>query len=99
MCLCFFFFGKQRTQGVNEQHCGAGPDSNDAKPSMANKQELRLSFCVLVFLLPEELRSEITEDACMCEAQIAFQEKVRSALRELNRKHILSALESGRYRR
>ncbi|XP_056282708.1 matrilin-3-like [Pseudoliparis swirei] len=38
----------------------------------------------------QEMRSEITEDACMCEAQIVFQKKVHSAIQELSRKHILS---------
>ncbi|MEQ2225640.1 hypothetical protein ILYODFUR_019570 [Ilyodon furcidens] len=37
----------------------------------------------------QELRSEITEDACMCEAQLVFQKKVQSAIQELTRKHIL----------
>ncbi|KAM4542790.1 uncharacterized protein PAE49_019290 [Odontesthes bonariensis] len=37
----------------------------------------------------QELRSEITEDACMCEAQIVFQKKVQSTIQELSRKHIL----------
>lgn len=40
-------------------------------------------------ILSEELRSKITQDACKCEAQIMFQEKVQSAFQELNRKHIL----------
>lgn len=53
---------------------------------------LTVFLCICV-TLSEELRSEITQDACMCEAQIMFQEKVQSALRELNRKHILFALE------
>lgn len=35
------------------------------------------------------MRSEITEDACMCEAQIVFQKKVQSTIQELSRKHIL----------
>ncbi|KAM6912169.1 uncharacterized protein FYW49_010672 [Xenentodon cancila] len=39
----------------------------------------------------QEMRSEITEDACMCEAQIVFQKKVQSTFRELSRKHILFA--------
>ncbi|KAM9708141.1 uncharacterized protein ACNS7B_000560 isoform 2-T2 [Menidia menidia] len=34
----------------------------------------------------QELRSEISEDACMCEAQIVFQKKVQSSIQELNRK-------------
>lgn len=34
----------------------------------------------------------------MCEAQLRFQEKVQSALRELNRKHILFGLESRMYK-
>ncbi|XP_075304118.1 uncharacterized protein LOC142366185 [Odontesthes bonariensis] len=34
----------------------------------------------------QELRSEITEDACMCEAQIVFQKKVQSTIQELSRK-------------
>uniref|UniRef100_A0A3Q0RPM4 Matrilin 3b n=1 Tax=Amphilophus citrinellus TaxID=61819 RepID=A0A3Q0RPM4_AMPCI len=37
----------------------------------------------------QEMRSEITEDACMCEAQIVFQKKVQSTIQELSRKHIL----------
>lgn len=32
------------------------------------------------------MRSEITEDACMCEAQIVFQKKVQSTIQELSRK-------------
>ncbi|XP_054894963.1 matrilin-3-like isoform X2 [Poeciliopsis prolifica] len=34
----------------------------------------------------QEMRSEISEDACMCEAQIVFQQKVQSAIQELTRK-------------
>ncbi|XP_040055231.1 uncharacterized protein LOC120832752 isoform X6 [Gasterosteus aculeatus] len=34
----------------------------------------------------QELRSEITQDACMCEAQIVFQKKVQYAIQELGRK-------------
>uniref|UniRef100_A0A8D3AVV2 Matrilin 3b n=1 Tax=Scophthalmus maximus TaxID=52904 RepID=A0A8D3AVV2_SCOMX len=34
----------------------------------------------------QEMRSEITQDACMCEAQIVFQKKVQSAIQELSRK-------------
>ncbi|XP_047248947.1 matrilin-3-like isoform X5 [Girardinichthys multiradiatus] len=34
----------------------------------------------------QEMRSEITEDACMCEAQLVFQKKVQSAIQELTRK-------------
>ncbi|XP_068194370.1 matrilin-2-like isoform X2 [Antennarius striatus] len=34
----------------------------------------------------QEMRSEVTQDACMCEAQIVFQKKVQSAIHELNRK-------------
>uniref|UniRef100_A0A3Q2FFK4 Matrilin 3 n=1 Tax=Cyprinodon variegatus TaxID=28743 RepID=A0A3Q2FFK4_CYPVA len=40
----------------------------------------------------QEMRSEITEDACMCEAQIVFQRKVQSAIQELTTKHILSRI-------
>uniref|UniRef100_A0A3B4V871 Matrilin 3b n=1 Tax=Seriola dumerili TaxID=41447 RepID=A0A3B4V871_SERDU len=36
--------------------------------------------------LCEEMRSEITQDACMCEAQIVFQKKVQSTIHELSRK-------------
>ncbi|XP_055014620.1 matrilin-3-like [Boleophthalmus pectinirostris] len=34
----------------------------------------------------QEMRSEITQDACMCEAQILFQKKVQSTIQELTRK-------------
>ncbi|XP_037652228.1 matrilin-3-like isoform X2 [Sebastes umbrosus] len=34
----------------------------------------------------QEMRSEITQDACMCEAQILFQKKVQSTIQELSRK-------------
>ncbi|XP_041826975.1 matrilin-3-like isoform X4 [Melanotaenia boesemani] len=34
----------------------------------------------------QELRSEITQDPCMCEAQIVFQKKVQSAIQGLSRK-------------
>ncbi|XP_038585226.1 matrilin-2-like isoform X31 [Micropterus salmoides] len=34
----------------------------------------------------QEMRSEITQDACMCEAQIVFQKKVQSTIQELSRK-------------
>ncbi|XP_061599177.1 matrilin-3-like isoform X2 [Cololabis saira] len=34
----------------------------------------------------QEMRSEITEDACMCEAQLVFQRTVQSAIQELSRK-------------
>uniref|UniRef100_A0A3Q3MLR8 Matrilin 3b n=1 Tax=Mastacembelus armatus TaxID=205130 RepID=A0A3Q3MLR8_9TELE len=39
--------------------------------------------------LCEEMRSEITQDACICEAQIVFQKKVQLTMQELSRKHIL----------
>ncbi|KAL7876860.1 hypothetical protein SRHO_G00035030 [Serrasalmus rhombeus] len=42
----------------------------------------------------EEARSDVSEDACMCEAQIAFQKKVHHNIKEITSKHILS-----RYRR
>lgn len=58
---------------------------------------LTVIVCICV-TLSEELRSEITQDACMCEAQIMFQEKVQSAFWELNRKHILFTLESRIYK-
>lgn len=44
-------------------------------------------YCFL--MLAEEMRGEITQDACMCEAQILFQKKVQSTIQELSRKHIL----------
>ncbi|XP_036980914.1 matrilin-3-like isoform X6 [Acanthopagrus latus] len=34
----------------------------------------------------QEMRGEITQDACMCEAQIVFQKKVQSTIQELSRK-------------
>ncbi|XP_053700592.1 matrilin-3-like [Synchiropus splendidus] len=34
----------------------------------------------------QEMRSEVSEDACMCEAQIIFQKKVQSTLQDLNEK-------------
>ncbi|XP_053191168.1 matrilin-3-like [Scomber japonicus] len=34
----------------------------------------------------EEMRSEITQDACKCEAQILFQTKLQSTIQELSRK-------------
>ncbi|KAM7403994.1 hypothetical protein PAMA_004420 [Pampus argenteus] len=34
----------------------------------------------------QEMRSEVTEDACMCEAQIVFQKKMQSTIQELSRK-------------
>ncbi|XP_054861991.1 matrilin-3 isoform X3 [Amphiprion ocellaris] len=34
----------------------------------------------------QEMRGEITQDACMCEAQILFQKKVQSTIQDLNRK-------------
>ncbi|XP_034419565.1 matrilin-3-like [Cyclopterus lumpus] len=34
----------------------------------------------------QEMRSETTQDACMCEAQIVFQKKVQAAIQELSRK-------------
>lgn len=43
-------------------------------------------------ILSEEMRSEITQDACMCEAQIVFQKKVLATIQELTRKHILLLL-------
>ncbi|KAM9842989.1 uncharacterized protein ACBR49_014376 [Aulostomus maculatus] len=37
----------------------------------------------------QEMRGEITQDACMCEAQILFQKKVQSTIQDLSRRHIL----------
>lgn len=37
-----------------------------------------------------EARSDLVEDACMCEAQIVFQKKVHHSIKEINGKHILS---------
>ncbi|XP_054653725.1 matrilin-3-like isoform X2 [Dunckerocampus dactyliophorus] len=36
--------------------------------------------------LCEEMRSEITQDACKCEAQILFQKKVQSTIQDLSRR-------------
>lgn len=47
------------------------------------------NFLHIFLILPEEMRGEITQDACMCEAQIVFQKKVQSTIQELSRKHIL----------
>lgn len=33
--------------------------------------------------------NELSEDACMCEAQIAFQMKMQSTIKQLTNKHIL----------
>ena len=49
------------------------------------------TFSISLLTLSEEMRGEITQDACMCEAQIVFQKKVHSAIQELSRKHILFA--------
>lgn len=62
------------------------------KEAMLNNGETPLTyfdFPRIFLILSEELRSEITEDACMCEAQIVFQKKVQSTIQELSRKHIL----------
>ncbi|XP_046721973.1 matrilin-3b isoform X1 [Silurus meridionalis] len=40
----------------------------------------------------KEARGDLMEDACMCEAQIAFQKKVHHSVKEINGKHILSLL-------
>ena len=43
-----------------------------------------------ILLFSEELRGGgVSENACMCEAQIAFQKKVQSTIQDLNSKHIL----------
>lgn len=52
----------------------------------------RFTWLFLLFL-SEEMRSEITQDACMCEAQVAFQKKVQSTIQDLTRKNILFPLE------
>lgn len=52
---------------------------------------LLTNFCHIFLILSEELRSAITQDACMCDAQIMFQKKVQAAIRELNKRHILFA--------
>ncbi|KAL2099194.1 hypothetical protein ACEWY4_005674 [Coilia grayii] len=38
----------------------------------------------------QEARAEVTEDPCMCEAQIAFQKKVQMTIQDLTNKYILS---------
>lgn len=38
----------------------------------------------------EEARGDLTENACMCEAQIAFQRKVHNSIQTLTSRHILS---------
>ncbi|TRY60159.1 hypothetical protein DNTS_003733 [Danionella cerebrum] len=38
----------------------------------------------------EEARADVTENACMCEAQIAFQKKVHSSIQALTSRNILS---------
>ncbi|KAM9477487.1 matrilin-3b [Clarias gariepinus] len=38
----------------------------------------------------KEARSDLVEDACMCEAQIAFQRKVHHSIKQINGKYILS---------
>ncbi|KAB5582179.1 hypothetical protein PHYPO_G00184190 [Pangasianodon hypophthalmus] len=44
----------------------------------------------------KEARGDLTEDACMCEAQIAFQKKVHHSIKEINGKHILSHIAATR---
>ncbi|KAI7805864.1 putative matrilin-3, partial [Triplophysa rosa] len=39
----------------------------------------------------EEARGGLSENPCMCEAQIAFQKKVHNSIQQLTSKHILSA--------
>jgi len=40
--------------------------------------------------LSEEARGDLTENACMCEAQMAFQRNVHTSIQTLTSRHILS---------
>lgn len=61
--------------------------------SFGKPTPLTFLFEFFLLILSEELRSEITQDACMCEAQILFQKKVQSTIQALITKHILLYLE------
>ncbi|XP_026209451.1 matrilin-3 isoform X2 [Anabas testudineus] len=68
-------------QGHNCQHiCINNGDSYSCKCQVGYVLNADLRTC------SQEMRSEITQDACMCEAQIAFQKKVLSTIQELTRK-------------
>ncbi|XP_008305169.1 matrilin-3-like [Stegastes partitus] len=69
------------TQGHDCQHiCISNGDSYNCKCRggyMLNADQKTCS---------QEMRGEITQDACMCEAQILFQKKVQSTIQELSRR-------------
>ncbi|XP_039993298.1 matrilin-3-like [Xiphias gladius] len=68
-------------QGHNCQHiCINNGDSYNCKCRVGYVLNADQKTC------SQEMRSEITQDACMCEAQIAFQKKVQSTIQELSRK-------------
>lgn len=80
--LCHFFSTKQPNAVIQRE-----ATLNTVKP-----HSYAYTLFMSVLILSEELRSEITQDACMCEAQIVFQKKVQSTIQELSRKHILLPL-------
>ncbi|XP_047197563.1 matrilin-2 isoform X9 [Hippoglossus stenolepis] len=68
-------------QGHNCQHiCINNGDSYNCNCHMGYVLNADQRTC------SQEMRGEITQDACMCEAQIVFQKKVQSAIQELSRK-------------
>ncbi|XP_045919195.1 matrilin-2-like isoform X9 [Micropterus dolomieu] len=66
---------------------------HDCQQICVNSDDSYLCKCPMGYVLnadrktcSQEMRSEITQDACMCEAQIVFQKKVQSTIQELSRK-------------
>nr|XP_020464264.1 matrilin-3 isoform X3 [Monopterus albus] len=68
-------------QGHDCQHtCINNGDSYNCECRMGYVLNRDLKTC------SQEVRSELNLDACMCEAQIVFQNKVKSSIQELSRK-------------
>jgi len=46
--------------------------------------------------LGEEVKVEVVEDPCKCEARLAFQKQTQAAIQQLTGKHILPVVSDGR---
>ncbi|XP_030298869.1 matrilin-3-like isoform X3 [Sparus aurata] len=95
-CMCheeYVLNADQKTCSRSGSGSDACSQGHDCQHICANNGYSYICKCRVGFVLnmdqktcSQEMRGEITQDACMCEAQIVFQKKVQSTIQELSRK-------------
>uniref|UniRef100_A0A672HTD7 Matrilin 3b n=1 Tax=Salarias fasciatus TaxID=181472 RepID=A0A672HTD7_SALFA len=100
ICRCYSGYALNSDQKTCSRKCALVSDpcsqGHDCQHICVSKGKSYTCKCQTGYVLnvdkktcSQEMRGEITQDACMCEAQILFQKKVQSTIQELSRKHIL----------